>query len=229
MDRALGCHRHTAQQVEAPLGPAVFIAHGLQQAVVVRLGGGDVAAEVKHGQIKQTITLQHQEIQDPPGASVAIVKRVNALELMMGNRHPQQGIETIVGVDEVNQVGHQRLHLVSVLRWLIDRLPGGFVFQNGARQFTQPRSVLLQLRLHGQQRFQPDQPGVPHRFVASAQSGNIVPNLLSSRGPTGFFLKGIQLVVRRDDIFNFRAILRFLNAESIEQNPLIWQRLTKTF
>ena len=74
---------------------------------------GHVAAEVKHRQIEQPFALQNQEVQDAAGA---IIERMDALELVMRDRHSQDRVEIIVGMDAFDQVGQQRLHLGGFLR-----------------------------------------------------------------------------------------------------------------
>lgn len=111
------------QHVEHPFLPSIVLTHGLQQAVVVRLGLHDIAAEVKHGDIQQPLLDQLQHVDDAAGAAVAIVERMDTFELMMDQRHLDQRIyiEGLVIVDEVLQLAHQRAHGVGVLGWLVNR------------------------------------------------------------------------------------------------------------
>jgi Tfp pilus assembly protein PilN len=78
------------QQVEDPVFPRILIAHRLKQAVVVGLGAYDVAAQVEHRNVEQAFLDQIQHVEDAPGAAVAVVERVDALELVMDQRHLDQ-------------------------------------------------------------------------------------------------------------------------------------------
>ena len=53
---------------------------------------------------------------------------MNALKLVMGYRHPQQWIQAVIRMDEVNEVANERFDFCRVLRWFIDHRAGGFIF-----------------------------------------------------------------------------------------------------
>lgn len=69
-----------------------------QEAVVVALPADDVAAQEEDGLIEQAGEAQEQDEEDAPGAAIAIVKRVDGLELVMEHGHFDKWVEVVVGV-----------------------------------------------------------------------------------------------------------------------------------
>ena len=129
-------HRDASDHVEAPILPESLRMRLLQQPVVFTLRGGDISTQVKYRQIKETLLLEDQQIQDAAGPAVSVIERMNALELVMRDRHTKDRIQIILRMKKVDQVVHQRFHLRRTLRRLIDDPPRCRVLQNGTRQFS---------------------------------------------------------------------------------------------
>jgi len=55
-----------------PHFPAILFANRLQKAVVFLLVRGDVTAQVKYGDVQQSIALYHQEVEDTAGATIPV-------------------------------------------------------------------------------------------------------------------------------------------------------------
>ena len=91
--------------------------------------------------------LQYEQVEDAPCAAVAVVKRVDAFKLVVGDGHAQDGVECVVGVDELDELVHELLDEGGVLWWLVDGLACGLVFEHGAGKFAQPCVVLFDLFL----------------------------------------------------------------------------------
>lgn len=49
-------------EVEGPIEPTFFFPCFLEEAVVIRLGAGDVAAEVEYGDVEQLFPLEDEKI-----------------------------------------------------------------------------------------------------------------------------------------------------------------------
>ncbi len=158
------------EHVKHPVFPGVVLAHGLQQAVVVRLGAHDIAAQVEHGDVEQTFLDQVEDVDDAPGAAVAVVERVDALELVVDQRHFDErvGGEQFVVIDEAFEVAHERDDVVRVLRRGVDRLSGA-VLQGCSRQFADTGVVLFQLGLDLDDVVGGEQTALVHLVEADAQ------------------------------------------------------------
>lgn len=67
-----------------------------------------IAAQIQDGQFQQLFRYQIENIDDAPGTSVAVIKGVNALKLVVDDGHFDQGVEVTQGViiDEANQLIH---------------------------------------------------------------------------------------------------------------------------
>lgn len=64
------------EHVEHPLLPSVPLAHGLQEPVIVALSTNNVPAEVKDRNVEEPFLDQIKDVDDSPGAAVAVVERV---------------------------------------------------------------------------------------------------------------------------------------------------------
>ena len=109
---------------------------------VGRFIADDVTAEVKDGKIQQAMLYQVKQIQNPSGPPVAIIKRVNFLELVMNQSHPYQRIETLTGrlVKKDQQPLEQFHDLVMILWRRVNHFSGGPVGHNRPRPGADARS-----------------------------------------------------------------------------------------
>ena len=96
-DRIASGSFNGGEHVKHPLLPSIAFAHGLQQAVIVRLGAHDMAAEIEH-------------VDNAPGAAVTVLKWMDAFELVMDQRHLDKwvGIKNSCVVYEALEVAHKR-------------------------------------------------------------------------------------------------------------------------
>ncbi len=119
------------QHVEHPRFPCARVAHRLDFFVILRLVAHNVAAEVEHGQIQQSVQDEVEQVQDPPGPAVPVVKRMDALKLMVEHRHPHEWIGAagfVAAMEVVEEVTRQPFNLVRSLRRLVDDRAGLLVF-----------------------------------------------------------------------------------------------------
>jgi hypothetical protein len=154
---------------------------------------------------------------------VAVVERMNALELVMDERHLDQwigGTERIV--IEAFEVGHQRHDGGRILRRRIDRV-AGTVPQRGARELAEAGIVLLQLGLDTDDVIAGQEAGTSHRLEPDPQRVAVTRHLLGRGAMDGVRKSGgaEQLVGRGDDVFDGRAVLGFLQAQGADQDPLV--------
>jgi hypothetical protein len=52
-----------------------------------------VAGEVQHRYVEQALLDQIQHVEDAPGAAIAVVERVDALELVVDQRHLDERVQ----------------------------------------------------------------------------------------------------------------------------------------
>ena len=114
------------KHVKYPRFPCSIFANGLQPAIIMRSGPDDVTAEIKNGQIEQTVLDEIKQIQNAAGSSIAVVKRMNALELIVENGHSHQRIDFIAldAIEVIEKVGDQLLNFRGILRRFINDLAG---------------------------------------------------------------------------------------------------------
>lgn len=70
--------REIPVNVDAPILPSILFAGDAKETVVVLPRLIDVAAQVEDRNLKEPFTDEHENIENPPGPSVSIVRRVNA-------------------------------------------------------------------------------------------------------------------------------------------------------
>ena len=87
---------------------------------------------------------QHQDVDDTAGASVAVVERVNRLELMVGHGHAHQWIQVVLSVDEALPGRELLADEVGPFGWRIHDLPGCRVGDPGSRNRTDSDVPALQ-------------------------------------------------------------------------------------
>jgi hypothetical protein len=68
-----------------------------------------VAAEIEHWDVKQSLLDEVQHIDYSASAAVAVIERMNALKLVVNQRHLDEriGIEYSIVIDEALQISHQ--------------------------------------------------------------------------------------------------------------------------
>ena len=75
-----------------------------------------MATQIEHGDVRQPSSHQIQNTEKPPKPTIAAWKRVNALKLVMDERHTNERVQTIfiLSVDVV-LVDHQTDDLTAIL------------------------------------------------------------------------------------------------------------------
>lgn len=214
----------SCEDVVDPLFPSVICAHFLQEAVVVLFRLQDVAAEVEGGDVQQAFFDEVEDIDDAPAAPIAIVERVDGFETMMDQRHLDERIHAgdLRIIDKCLQIVHEMLDLTFVLGWSVDGFACAIVFQGGSRHPTKACVVLFQHTLDGQNGLVGEQ-AVPLDGVESLPDGLAVAEDFLGGGRQQAFVAEVfleQFIMGGDDVLNFRAVLRLLNGEGIDQDAL---------
>lgn len=78
------------QDIDNPVFPFSGFTDGLQQTVVVRLVLDDVAAQIQNGTIDQFLQNKVEDIHDSTCPAIAIIKRMDAFELIMDDSQLDQ-------------------------------------------------------------------------------------------------------------------------------------------
>ena len=135
---------HALEHVEHPGLPGLVAGHGVEQAVVFRPIGQDVAAEVEQRLLQQARLDEVERVEDAPRPAIAVGEGVDGLELVMRRRHADQRVRPFRGVQVVLPVGEE-----SADDFLPDRRGvrhAGVVGEDGARQPADRHRVPLEPR-----------------------------------------------------------------------------------
>ena len=89
------------QHEQYPRLPFVGAGDGIEKAVVLVLVAHDVTRQIQDREFEQTGFDQGEQVQDATGASVAVEKWVDGLELIMGQRHDHERVHAVVAVQEL--------------------------------------------------------------------------------------------------------------------------------
>ena len=186
----------------------------------------DVAREVPHGRVQQTGAHQIQHTQNPPDAAIAVTERVDAFELVMNQRHLDDGVQVAgqVIVDEWLQRLHVGLHLRAVLRRHEDRCAGFLIFEHRAPIGAEClAAVLQQLEQRNQRAIAQDALLLSHAVESVPQRLSVAGYFLGSwRHPFGDVqIRLEQFVLCGDIAFHFRARLGLLQCQGVDQNGLV--------
>ena len=111
-----------------------------------------------------------QHVDDSAGAPIAIVERMDALELVMDERHLDQGIgiEQRIVIDEALKIVHEGGDLVGILGRSVNGAAGG-VLERGAGHLAETSLIFLKLGLDLEQVVQGKQACLLHGFEAAPQ------------------------------------------------------------
>lgn len=96
----LGGRLHSGEHEENPRFPLVVPCDGVETFVVGVLVTYDVPREIEDRKPQQFGLNQDQHVEDAPRATVAVEEGVDGLELVVGKCHEDEGIESVVAVDE---------------------------------------------------------------------------------------------------------------------------------
>lgn len=218
---------HHVQHVEHPVLPGVLFPHGLQQPVILSLGLNDPAAQIQHGDVQQALFHEVKDIQDAPRAAVPVIERMDALELMVDQTHLDERVhlEGNLSVDELLQITHEPLHVLLILGWQVDHRTRS-VFQRSAGQLPETRAILLQHFLNLKDVVLREQPSFLDQGEPPAQGKAVSQDFLGRRiiCVLGRVIALEQFIMGGDDVLDLRAVLRLLQAESVDEDSLIRDR-----
>ena len=100
--------------------PVALLAHAIEQLVVAAAVLLEEQAQIEQRLLQHASLDQHQHDQQPAQATIAVQKRVDGLELHVGQGGPhqhRQGVRTIwSAMDEVLQLAHARTYQ-PLRRW----------------------------------------------------------------------------------------------------------------
>jgi len=90
-----------------------------------------------------------KKIQYPARTPVAVVKRVDALELVVQDSHPHQqvGVVGFALVEVLEEIRHEPLDFLRMLRRLVDDFAGLLVLEHCSGKLAKAGAVLFQRRL----------------------------------------------------------------------------------
>ncbi len=120
----------------------------------------------------------------------------------MHDRHFHERIEFVIRVNEIDEIRHESGDIFRTLRWLVDDFTGHLVFQDRARELAETGIVLLHLRLHGEDRFESDDSARFNLRVAGPQPAEVVLHLFRRDPNRRVNLRGVELIMCRNDVFN---------------------------
>ena len=217
--RRLGDRR---QHVEDPFLPGSIRRDGIQSLVVARPLEQDVARQVQHRNIEQTLLDQHQQIEDAAGPPVAIEERVDGLELIVRHRHADQRIDVSALVDETFPVGQLLAQHGLALGRRVDHLIGRRVEQRRTRHAPDLHLHVLDPGAH-LHRGVGGQGAVAQRRETLVQRAAIAQGLLG-RGILGavFHLCVAEERIRGGhDVLDLAAGLRLQQRDGVDQDGLV--------
>ena len=123
-----GC-RNAFEHEQHPLFPDLFGANLLKQPIVVAFVLDNVPAQIEHRQVEQAVCHEIQDVNDAASAPVTIVERMDALKLVMDDRHLDERIHIKASrvIDKYFEIAHQFGDLLRMLGWRIDHFACSFV------------------------------------------------------------------------------------------------------
>jgi len=142
----------------------------LQEAVIIGFGSDDVAAEVEHRDVKQSLLDEVQHIDDATGAAIAIIERVDALELVVNQRHLDEwiGIEYSIVIDEPLQIPHESDDDIRFLGGVYTVLPAPSL-RAVPGSLRKPAVFPFQFRLYLQHMVRRQEATIPHQIESDAK------------------------------------------------------------
>jgi hypothetical protein len=115
-----------------------------QQAVVVRLVGDDVAAQVEDGQIQQLFLNEVEDVEHPAGAAVAVGEGVDGLELVVAHGHADQWVQLGLVVQKALPVGQHVAQAGFAIGRGVDHLARAVIGELGTGRATDVHVHTLQ-------------------------------------------------------------------------------------
>ena len=218
-----------AQHVQHPGFPSLVACDFQQQAVVIRLVGDDVPAQVEDGQMQQLFLNQVEDVDHPAGAAVAVGEGVDGLELVVAHGHADEWVQLRLVVKEPLPVGQQVTQAGFTIGWGVDDFARAVIGELGTGRPTNVHVCTLQgaADVHGGGGAE----GFGLEGVKALVQGRSVPKCLFG-GVVGlaialYMLK--KLVGGGDDVFDFRAVLGFEQRNGVDEHRLVGDQLRGLF
>ncbi len=194
----------------------------------------DVGTQIKNGQSQQALRHQVQHIQNAPGASVAVPKRVNGFKLVMDERHLDEWIEIgrLVVVDKLFETGQFVSYDRFSFRRRVDPPIGGGIHQFRTCVGSDACIGLPKLLHDANQRIGSDNTPFFKLVEALVQGFPVPKHFLGSVRYTPVFTRNhgpVQFVLGRDDVLDRRTILTFLQNNRVDKQIRVGQYLTVAF
>jgi hypothetical protein len=100
-----------------------FLTNGLKKAIVLRPSFQDLSAEIEDRRRKQALLYKIENVENPTRSAIAIIKGMNALELMMDECHFDErvGIDRVGAVDEVEEFVEEPFNFWAFLGRRVNR------------------------------------------------------------------------------------------------------------
>lgn len=219
------CFFDGLQHEEYPGFPGAVPCNVQQEPVVVGLVGDDMAAQVKDGEAEQVLLDQVEDVDDAPGAAVAVAERVDGLELVMGNGHAYERVDVVLVVQKIFPVGEQFAQPGFAFRRRVDGFAGTVVGQPGAGRApdvhidTLGRTANLDCRSRTER-------ALGEGAKASVERGTVAQGFLGGRIGLAVSVGKLEKFVRAgDDVFDFRAVPGFKQGNGVDEHILIGNQL----
>ena len=209
------------EHVQHPGLPCLLFGHTAQQGVVLRLVCHDVARQEKHRDVQQPGLHQIQQVDDPSGTAIAIVEGVDGLELVVHHGHLHQGVEVVLGVDEVLQIAQLVPDDGLAHRLCVDDLPRT-VLQCRATGASHT-DVLLFDDAHDVHEQVGGQWAILQCRETELQRLAVAKHLLGvGVGPAiGVDVGLVERIVGGDDVFDLGRQSRLLQYDAVDQQDLV--------
>lgn len=145
-DRGAGCFLNPLQQVYNPFFPFAGLRNRAEEFVIARLVFDDIRTQIQDRDIEISFEDEIEHVDDAPRSAVAVVKRMNLLELIMKNRYLRHGSVLIIEV--FREILQQSAYRLFAFRRRIDGNTGSVVLQGGSGRCSDSRVVFNYDRLN---------------------------------------------------------------------------------
>ena len=164
----------------------------------------------------------------------AVVEGMNAFDLVVQGRHRDERIDVwpdFVGVDDLGEIAHQPHDVIGILRRSVHDLASRRIFECGSGLLPKSGIVAFKHLLDRADVVRREYLPLLQQVIAFEQGVRVISDFLGLRrdevaleqfGP-------VQFVRRRNDAFNFGAVLGFLKTEGPDENVLVRDGPGKAF
>ena len=183
----------------------------------------DVAAEVKDRQGEEVFGDQEKTVEHPTGAAVAVGEGMDRFELVVCRRHPDQGIEFGMAVEEIFPIREQVPEVLLAYGRGVNQLAAAITGERGAGNPAHPHLQALDSAANFFRR--PCAQGPLLQGSKAFQQGLAVAQCLLGRRVREF--SGLteleQPVGGGDDVLDLRTGPRLEQRQGVDQHALVRQ------